>query len=260
MKVLFKESSNNLVWKEAIYKNGDFHSLDEQYLYKKHNIYAVKNDNRRKIVICSGCGKEIPNTPSAINAHRNMVNKPNKCFECRYLKPMDTKVTSQKYVLNEDGTYSESTKRIVKLTCNRNWLYSDINSEEAHQSCKYAKCENATFNRIEDFWTKHPKAFDEFITVDRIIDAGYKSMYKNNDRIEFELKGRARLTAFVNNQGICYEFGLNHRNHYYTLRYSKKYDKVWVVDSYYGFKELNTVAVSENTIEAVTNKLKTLYK
>lgn len=260
MQVLFKERNNNLVWKDAIYKEREFRSPDDESPYLYQNIYAIKNDNRRKIVICSGCGKEVPNTPSAINAHRNMINKPNKCFECSYLYPTETKVASQKYTLNEDGTYTESTKRNVKLTCRKGYYYHDINSDESKQKCKYAKCENATFNRIEDFWTQHPKAFEEFITIDRIIDAGYKSMYKNTNDIEFELKSKANLTAHVNNQGICYAFTFRRRNRCYTLRYSKKYDKVWAVDARYYFRELHTLDIPENTIEIITKKLKTLYK
>lgn len=258
MKLLVRDNQNNLKWEEVIYKNGVFYTPDESHGYDPFRIYAVKDDNRNKTVICSGCGAEIRNTPSAIKAHRNMINKPNKCFECHNLRPQNETVLSQKYVLNEDGTYNESTKRTVKLTCGIGWRYRDINSEEARENCRYARCENATFKNIEDFWTEYPGAFDEFITIDRIIEAGYRTMYKSTNEIEFVLKGRVNLAAFVNNQGICYKFVLRHRNHRYQFRYSKKYDKVWV-DNYYR-KELSALPISSDTEEAIMKKIRTLYK
>lgn len=258
MKILVKDSQNNLKWEEAIYKGGIFYRTDEGYRYGEANIYAVKDDNRNKTVICSGCGAEIRNTPSAIKAHKNMINKPNKCFECDHLIHRSEKVLSQKYVLNEDGTYNESTKRTVTLSCGNGWRYPDINSDAARDACKYKRCENATFKKIEDFWTKYPNAFEEFITIDRIIDAGYKKMYKSTNEISFELKGRANLVANVNNQGLCFEFVLRHRSHRYTLRYSKKYDKVWF-EQYGSFKELSKLDIAEDTEKAILNKMRTLY-
>lgn len=258
MKLLMKDYQHNLSWSEAIYKDGGFRSVDGDRNYNNENIYAVKDDNRSKTVICSGCGKEVRNTPAAIKAHKNMINKPNKCFECSYLRHRNETVLSQKYVLNEDGTYNESTKRTVTLGCGNRWRYPDINSDDARDACKYKCCENATFKKIEDFWTKYPNAFEEFITIDRIIDAGYKKMYKSTNEIIFELKGRANLVAHVNNQGLCFEFVLRHRSHRYTLRYSKKYDKVWF-EQYGSFKELSKLDIAEDTEKAILNKMRTLY-
>lgn len=258
MKLLIRDNYNNLTWQEALYKSGNFISTDESRYYNNECIYAVKDDNRNKTVICSGCGVEVRNTPSAIKAHRNMINKSNKCFECDYLRHRNETVLSQKYVLNEDGTYNESTKRTVTLGCGNRWRYPDINSDEARDICKYKRCEEATFKKIEDFWTKYPNAFEEFITIDRIIDAGYKSMYKSAHEIAFELKGRANLIAYVNDQGLCYRFVLRHRSHRYHLRYSKKYDKVCVDN--YSNKELSALPISDDTEEAIIKKLRTLYK
>ena len=226
MKILVRDNQNYLKWHDVIYKDGKFMTEDDGRSFYAQTIYAVKDDNRNKTVICSGCGKEVRNTAAAMKAHRNMINKPNKCFECSYLKHTNETIISQKYVLNEDGTYNESTRRTVNLTCGQSWRYKDINSEEARENCKYKRCENATFRCIEDFWTKYPGAFDEFITIDRIIDTGYKSMYKHSDEIRFDLKGRANLSACVNNQGVCYKFILSYRKRSYQRRYSKKYAKV----------------------------------
>ena len=166
---------------------------------------------------------------------------------------------SQKYVLNEDGTYSETTKRNVTLACGRGYNYYDINSENAKRVCKYARCENATMRKIEDFWTKYPNAFDEFITVDRIVDVGYKNMYKLYNEITFDLKGRANLVAHINDQGLCYEITLHHRSSQYSLRYSKKYDKVWYASSN-TFCDLKGLDISEDTKDAIAKKLKALYE
>ena len=257
MKLLILDSERNLVWKDAVYKDGNFQSLNGGTYYYS-SIYSVKDDSRNKKVRCSACGQEISNTPASIRSHRNMVHKSNKCFDCRYLKHGKETILSQKYVLNDDGTYSESTKRNVKLLCNYGWIRCDINSDEAKTNCRYVACENATFNRIEDFWTKNPDVFNEFITIDRIVDAGYKSMYKNSSYIEFALKGKARLQAYVNNQGICYEFRLDYRSNTYTLRYSKKYDTVWVVGSS-RFYKLESCDISDEMKEYVTNKIRALY-
>ena len=260
MKILVKDNrSNDLIWEEVFYKDLKFYKLDKTQSYNEKSVYAIKDDNRNKIVICSACGKQIPNTPSAIKAHRNMINKANKCFECSFLRPRNEKVVSQKYVLNEDGTYNEATKRVVSLTCGIGWRYYDINSAEARNSCTYARCEHATMKKIEDFWTKYPNAFDEFITIDRIIDTGYKSMHKSYSGITFELKGRGILTANVNNQGICYGFTLYHRRNYYSLRYSKKYDKVFY-ESAYDLRELSNLDIAESTQDAIIKKLRTLYE
>ena len=259
MKLLIQERNNNLIWKDVIYKDGHFRASDESAVYDNWNIHAIKDDDRNKIVVCSACGKEVPNTPSSIKAHRNMVNKSNKCFDCRHLRHRNEKITSQKYVLNEDGTYSESTKRNVTLGCGYSYRTPDINSTEAKRWCRYAACENATFNPIKDFWTKNPDAFNEFITADRIMDVGYKSMYKYADHIVFELKCKAQINALVNNQGICFNFVLNYRNHTYSLRYSKKYDKVWFNDGGV-FKELSRLDMAESTEKSIMDKLRKLYE
>lgn len=259
MKLLIQERNYNLIWKDAIYKNGHFRSLDESEVYENWSIHAIKDDNRNKIVICSACGAEVSNTPSSIKAHRNMVNKSNKCFDCFALRHKNEKILSHKYVMNEDGTYSESTKRNVELKCGYNYRLYDINSTDAKRLCRYAPCENATLAPIKDFWTKNPDAFNEFITVDRIMDVGYKSMRKGNDYISFELKCKAQINALVNNQGICFNFVLSYRNHTYSLRYSKKYDKVWFNDGGV-FKELSRLDMAESTEKSIMDKLRKLYE
>jgi hypothetical protein len=259
MKILMLGSHNNLEWKDVIYKDNYFRSTDERQSYDITAIYAVKDDDRNKTVICSACGQAIPNKPSAIRAHRNMVNKSNKCFDCNYLKRTNETILSQKYVLNDDGTYSESTKRTVKLNCYRGYRTRDINSEDARHNCRYAACEKAKFKPIEDFWTKYPDAFDEFITTDRIIDIGYSSMFKYSDCITFSLKGKIHLTARTNSQGVCYSFALDYRRNTYTLRYSKKYDKVWV-ERYNSFQDLSSIGMSQDAQTTILKKLRALYE
>lgn len=259
MKLLVQDSGKSLVWKDAVYQRGQFYLDNGTKTCDTNSIYSIKDDNRDNIVICSACGAEIPNNKWAIKAHRNMVNQSNKCFECRHLEHSNAKTISHKYVLNEDGSYAESTKRNVKLLCKMGWKHYDINSDDAKTQCKYAACENAEFRHVNDFWTKYPNAFDEFITVDRIIDYGYKQMYKRYDHIEFELKGRGSIIACVNYQGVCYGFAIRHRNNVYSIRYSKKYDKALCCE-YGNFKELQALPLAESTRDAILNKLRTLYK
>ena len=259
MKLLIQNKDMTLEWKDVIYKNGTFMPEDESKHYDQNDIFAIKDDDRNKTVVCAACGKEVKNTPASIKAHRNMINNPNKCFDCGDLRTRDAKTTSQKYVLNDDGTYNDTTKRVVRLVCGNGWRYPDINSDDAKSVCKYSRCENTTFKSIEDFWTKHPGAFDEFITIDRLIDAGYKSVWKTGNEVIFEIKCRSNLKAVVNNQGLCIFFELRHRHQFYTLRYSKMYDKAWVVNSY-SFKDLNRLDIGETTINSIMNKLRNLYQ
>lgn len=258
MKILIMDGKNNLVWQDVVYKQGRFYNLDGTSYWSQTNIYSIKDDDRNKLTICSACGKEIPNKPSAINAHRNMVNKPDKCFDCTSLRPERASVTSQKYTLNDDGSYTESTKRNVHLVCNNGYRNYDINSDNARQACRYARCEKATFKSVEDFWTQYPNAFDEFITIDKIIEDEYKDLYRYNTQIVIAFKGRMNLEAHINNQGLCYEFLLVHRRCNYVLRYSKKYDKVWIVS--YGFQELSKADISECTQAAIIKKMRSLYE
>ena len=107
MKILIRNSNGNLIWQDAIYKNSNFRSLDEKLSYSVTDIYAIKDDNRNKTVVCSACGKEVSNTPAAQKAHQNRVCSKDKCYECNYLYRSEKKILSHKYVLNEDGTYTE---------------------------------------------------------------------------------------------------------------------------------------------------------
>ena len=259
MKLLVKDPNFNLIWRDAVYKDKRFRLSDGTVSYDVCEIYAVKDDDRNKIVICSACGAEIQNTPASIRAHKHMVNQANKCFGCGYLKTSSEKLLSQKFVLNDDGTYAESTKRNVRLRCGVNWNRYDINSDDARHCCKYARCENATFKPVDDFWTKYPNAFDELIAVDKIVDSGYLKMYRYSNHINFALHERPNISATVNNQGVCCCFKLIHRQNGYELRYSKKYDKVWAL--YNGrFVELSTLDIAERTERSILNKLRTLYE
>ena len=260
MKVLVLDVDNNLVWKEVTWSQGSFKTTDGTSSYGEGHIYALKDDDRNKTVICSHCGQEIKNTPSAIKAHQNMINKSNKCFECNHMRKRYEKLTHQRYALNEDGTYTETTKRSVQLVCTHDyWHNIDINEPRAREICKYQGCSTAQFRQVEDFWTIYPNAFDEFITIDRIIDTGYKMMHKWSNSINFDLKGKANLTACVNNQGICYNIKFSYKRRDYNLRYSKKYDKAWI-SNYGNIHELSYIGMSEDTEEAIIKKLKALYK
>lgn len=258
MKILIQDNAGNFVWKDAEYKNKSFFIKGSNNSKCISDIYAVQDDDRHKIVTCSACGKEVPNTKAAMKAHQEMIDKAEKCFECRYLKAKNANVLSHKYTLNEDGTYNESSKRCVSLVCHKTWDDWDINSQEARQRCIYAACEHATFNQIEDFWTRYPGAFDDMITVDKIIDFGYKSMHKYGDNIEFTIRCRSTLYVCVNPQGICSSIKLVANRHTYYIRYSKKYDKVWY-ESHGTLSELSNLGLAESTVKSVTDKLRALY-
>ena len=75
MKLLMQDPSGNLVWKDAIYKNARFRDPNESRSYEITQIYAIQDDDRNNMVICSACGKEIPNTDDAKIAHQNIINR-----------------------------------------------------------------------------------------------------------------------------------------------------------------------------------------
>ena len=260
MKILIRDSKSDLVWKDVTYSSGCFFLLDGSAKYKESHLYAIKDDNRNKMVVCSACRKEIPNTPASIRAHQNMVHSKDKCFDCPYLHKDNQKMMSCKYILNEDGTYTEKTTQNVNLRCGINWRkFMDINSEEANEYCRLGACQSAKFKSIEDFWTRYPGAFDEFITADRLIDTGHTESTKYNNQIWFDLKCKASVYAVVNEQGICTHFSIRYRHVRYEVRYSKKYDKAWYSD-YESLRDLSEIGIAGSTMNSIMRKLRTLYE
>lgn len=259
MKILVQDSSKNFLWRDVIWKSKHFALIeDDRITYRETDVFAIKDDNRNKIVVCSACGCEVPNTKTAIKAHQEMVHKANKCFECRYLKCINPKIISHKYSLNTDGTYTETNKRCVNLVCHKTWNDYEINSAEANHSCKYSACETAQFKAVEDFWTKYPGAFDDMITVDRIIDIGYKDVKKYDYYSIFDIKCRTKMRALVNNQGICFGFQISHNRSYYDVCYSKKYDTAWY-SQYGNYSQFSNLCLPESTERSIMNKLRELY-
>lgn len=259
MKLLMQDPHGNLVWQDAIYKNARFRDPNESRSYEITQIYAVQDDDRNNTVICSACGKEIPNTTAAKNAHQNIINRTDKCFGCQYMHTDVRTTLSRKYVVNEDGTYTESTKRQVELTCGNFWRsHPAINTDEANRGCRHSACQIAEFRAIEDFWTKYPGAFDEFITTDSLIDAGYSNTHRRGDVLSFDLSGQIELFANVNLQGICTDFTMMFHRQRFLIRYSKKYDKLFVVDCG-RFRDLSTIDMSDRTQKTILRKIKALY-
>lgn len=259
MKLLMQDPSGNLVWQDAIYKNARFRAPNESRSYEITQIYAIQDDDRNNMVVCSACGKEIPNTDDAKVSHQNIINRTDKCFECNYMHTDVNTTLSREYVANEDGTYIESTKRKVELTCGILWrAHPLINTEEANRGCRHAACQNAEFRVIADFWTEHPGAFDEFITADKLIDAGYDNVRRRDDGLVFDLSGQIDLRALVNSQGICTDFSLTFHRQRFLIRYSKRYDKIFVEDCGQ-FISLSAINMSDRTQKSILRKIKALY-
>lgn len=174
MKVLLRNyDGEQYVWKKAEMKSATKFALEDGGEVRQTDIVSVSRDNRKKFVKCSACGEIIRNTPEAIKEHRDRASTSATCFGCPYIRETNSKQLSAKYTLQEDGRYVVNVKNSVKLSCRNSWDYYDINSQGARDVCRWKQCATAEMKSIEDVFTKYPGAFDDMITVDKVLDNGF---------------------------------------------------------------------------------------
>lgn len=262
MKVLLRNyNGEQYVWKKAEVKNATKFALEDGGTANQTEIVSISRDNRKKFVRCSACGEIIKNTPEAIKEHTDRASTSATCFGCPYLREGGSKQLSAKYTLQEDGSYIVNTKKSTKLSCKISYRYYDINSPEAREYCRFKQCATAEMKAIEDVFTKYPGAFDDMITVDKVLDNGFteRREYTSRSAVYYKLKARNNITAVVNKLNIVDYFVIDYRSHQISIMYSKKYDKLFTTDSGV-YKELKSIwFMPDTTLANIKAKIASLY-
>lgn len=263
MRVLLRSCPNGdqYVWKKAEMKDARTFALEDGTCVYQAGIVSISRDNRKKFVKCSSCGAIVRNTPEAIKEHTDRASTSASCFGCQYMREGDGKQLSAKYTLQEDGSYVVNTKKSTRLYCRASFRFYDINSPEAREVCRFKGCATAEMRPIEDVFTKYPGLFDDIITVDRILENGFteKIEYKHRGVTYYKLKGRNHITAIVNKLNIVDRFVICYRSQSFDVVYSKKYNKLFLIDGSW-YKEYNSSeSIPDKTIKSIKEKIASLY-
>lgn len=225
------------------------------------DIVSIRNDDRKKYVCCSVCGTYFKKGSKKIEEHKEGYNDSRMCFGCKYLRQSLKKIQSQKYELLENGNYISKTKSEVVLECYRNYRHNIINSQEARENCIYNRCKNATMNNVTGFFLDKPGAFDSMITIDKIIEAGYKNASYDSwaDCTYYTLKGRNRIDAAVNKLNIVEGFVIRYGRESYSVCYSKKYDELYEKNINSTYRVWRPCYMTKETKDYIKNKIAALY-
>lgn len=262
MRVLLRNYNGEpYVWKKAEVKDATKFTLEDGYDVSQAEIVSISRDNRKKFVKCSACGEIIRNTPEAINEHKLRGTTSTTCFGCKYMRERGSKQLSVKYTLQEDGSYAANVKKSLNLVCSATWNNPDINSENAREYCRFKQCATAEMKAIEDVFTKYPGAFDDMITVDKVLDNGFTERKECSLRgeVEYKLKARNNITSVVNKLNIVNRFVLDYRNHRIIVAYSKKYDKLFAISNGI-YTELKSIwFIPDTTFANIKAKIASLY-
>ena len=127
-------------------------------------------------------------------------------------------------------------------------------------------CSNATAKEVTDIFTEHPDVFEEMITVDTIVEAGYKDRKQYGNIVDYALKGKNQIFAQVNELNIVDHFLVRFRNHEWEVYYSSKYNKFYSKEyAYhqgkyrYNYAEWKPM-IPYTTEEYIKKKIAALYK
>lgn len=262
MKVLLRAYGNRVyVWKTAKYNRGHF--VVDECEQAWCNVVAVINDNRKKYVQCSSCGQTFRKGDPKFEEHKANAIKPETCFECEHLFVDDSFTESSKFFVRPDGTIGEKVVNSVRLSCTfgRCWAYPRITSDDAINSCSKRKCANATATEIKDFFTEYPGAFDDIITIDRLLDAGYDVGMTDRGDSTYDIEYNEdyyTIGATINKIGIVDRFYLWFEGDKYEVYYSKRYNKLFTVSrgDYVEWKHPDLTSRIETEIKT---KIKNLY-
>lgn len=263
MKILLREyNGEHYVYKDAKYTKNGF-EIDGNRIVEAQILSIPKDNRKAKYDKCSVCGALFTKGSTKWEKHITPVQDASKCIECHHMNRTNSTMKSTKYKLMPNGKYLVTQKHEAKLVCTAQyygWNYPDVNSDDARAICIYNRCRNAEKIPFTDFFTEHPGAFDEMITVDKILDNGYTEMRRSSGGMtKYKLKAKNSITALVNRLNIVDRFEVSYRNSYYILYYSKKYDKLYV--SYNGrYGEWVPYGVPSTTIERIKDKIKSLYE
>lgn len=260
MKILLRHYDNEeYVWKDAEF-DGDYFIVGGNRL-SETRVASIIDDNRSEYVRCSACGKAFKKGSPELETHMNRYLDINNCFKCQYAVEGRKEIVGTEREEIGVGRYTVVQKYNVAITCQRCWNYDGypvIGSDEAHRSCRYARCATAAYEDIADIFTASPGVFDDIITVDKVIEAGFKSVDANGRVDMYRLKGRNNIFACVNKMSIVEHFRINYRYDSWDIVYSKQLDKLFCINGN-KYTEWNPRDVNDATKDYIKNKIAALY-
>lgn len=265
MKILLRNFRGKIyVWKDAKYEKKGF-TVDGATI-QETNIVSIMNDTRKHYVKCSHCGEIFRKGSKKWEKHIVPITDTHKCFACRYLRPSRGNVQSVKYSLLPNGRYAATQKSEVDLLCTYGYPSRDINSESARNHCELNRCTDATQVEIEDVFTTNPGVFDEMITIDKVIENGYKDAYESCGNTFYKLKAKNNIVAVVNEMNIVDKFSVTYKNTTWEVYYSKTYNKCYtpfyeyrVEGNVYKEWNPNSYDLPTSTKENIIKKIASLY-
>ena len=229
---------------------------------RRADIVSVENDPRAKYVVCKACGAVIKNTKKAIETHAQLGTTSKSCLTCKSLRLKDVKDLKESFAKNEDGTYTQNRKSVCTLVCDYSYSCPQIDSDKARSVCKYRKCSAESIEPADNFFTKYTGAFDDVATVDALDMTKWKVSYKHsNDSVDFKVNGRYNITAKTTNLGIIDRFVCAYRSNVYEVVYSKKYDKMFLLEcgEYVELKSTSS-RFSETYYNELMKMMRNIYK
>lgn len=226
------------------------------------NIVSIENDPRVKYLVCKMCGSVIKNTKKAIEEHVQLGTSSKACLTCKSLRLKDEQDLKESFHKNEDGTYTQTRKAVCKLVCDFSYGCPSIDSDKARNVCRYRKCGAETIEPVEKFFAKYPGAFDDMATVDA-LDMGKWTVNcrYNDDTVELKRSGRYNIFVRTTSLGIVDRFVCHYRSDTYEIVYSKKYDKLFMIDfgEYADVTSSNT-KLSESYLNELMKIVRNIYK
>lgn len=263
MKILLREYGvEQYVWKTAKYNNGNF--LVDGCTQRKSNIVSIMNDNRKNYIQCSCCGQVFRKGDKRFQQHKENAIKPETCFGCGYLSTHEMYEEKRKIVRNFDGSFSEKIERTVDLRCDSAsfWSSHSITSDEAIRRCKKRQCASATEVEIEDFFTSHPGAFDDIITIDSILDEGYDvgiTSGRSGEAYDLVYEDDYTLGVYINKIGIVTHFYVWIDGDKYWFNYSKKYDELFSDHREYGYEIFDIYELTTEKRDEIKELIRKFY-
>lgn len=263
MKILLRNYNERpYVWVTAKYNRGSFYVYGNEIL--QSNIVSIMNDNRKKYFQCSCCGQVFRKGDRRFATHKENAIKPETCFDCSHIYISDTNRSSTKYVMNKDGSFSLVETMNADLRCDNttSWHYPRIDSDDAICKCKKRQCADATESEISDFFTQYPGAFDDVLTIDRLLDENYDVYlgHRNCSRndIIFNDNNHYVISAYINSIGIVEHFGVRFCGFNWLVYYSKKYDELFTTFDHRYQKWYDSV-IGDDLIREIKNQIAKFY-
>lgn len=262
MKILLRRhGTKNYVWVDATYDAQSFRVGAMRVSLT--NIVSVSDDDRKKYVKCSACGAIFKSDSKEIEVHKNRWKDIATCLNCSLMTAYNLGDQKTSYEMDETGKYKRTVEGYVDLRCKARRYYNPepLLGNVDRGCCRYKACSTAEMQELSDIFFDHPGVFDDIITVDRIIEVGYKSSEASSIHgyyIEYALNGRNNIRAVTNSDGIVDFFNFKYGNKKWAIVYSKKLDKLFTTCGH-EYLEWNPADLSDSTKAYVKRKISELY-